>query len=143
VAAVASGAQWQLEGGTLQSSGSTVSNLPAGNYIVTFTTISGWTTPSNQTVAVTANQTNTVAATYTKPGIASIGLSGTNLVLNGMNGLSGATYYVLMSTNLTRPLSQWTPVATNVLSASGNFTITVTNTVTTNTRQRFYVLETQ
>jgi hypothetical protein len=78
-----------------------------------------------------------------QPDIASCSLSGTNLVLNGINGQSGATYYVLMSPNLTLPLSQWTPVATNVLSASGNFTITATNTVTHSVPQRFFILETQ
>ena len=76
-------------------------------------------------------------------GIASVRLSGANLVLNGINGQSGATYYVLTSTNLVLPLSQWTPVATNTLGASGNFTITVTNTVTTRTPQRFYILQLQ
>jgi len=79
----------------------------------------------------------------TKPGIASLRLSGTNLVLNGINGQAGGTYYVLMSTNLGLPLHQWTPVATNILSASGNFTITVTNTLTPTVPQRFYILETQ
>ena len=70
-------------------------------------------------------------------GIASFSLSGANLVLNGTNGRSGATYYVLTSTNLTLPLSQWMPVATNVLSASGSFTITATNTVTRASRKGF------
>jgi hypothetical protein len=41
------------------------------------------------------------------------------------------------------PLSQWTPVATNVLSAGGNFTITATNTVTRGVPQRFYILQEQ
>jgi len=77
------------------------------------------------------------------PGIASVSPSGTNLVLSGINGLSGPAYYVLTSTNLTLPFSQWTRVVTNVLSTSGNFTITVTNTVTRNVPQRFYILETQ
>ncbi len=78
-----------------------------------------------------------------QPDIVGTSLSNTNLVLNGINGLSGPTYYVLMSTNLTLPLNQWTPIATNVLSANGNFTIIITNTVTTGNRQRFYVLEMQ
>jgi PKD repeat protein len=78
-----------------------------------------------------------------QPGLAGASLSGTSLVLNGVNGHSGSTYYVLMSTNLALPLSQWTPVATNVLSASGNFTITATNTVNRNVPHRFYILETQ
>jgi hypothetical protein len=75
-------------------------------------------------------------------GIASLSLSGANLVLNGISGQAG-TYYVLASTNLALPFSQWTPVATNVVSTNGNFVITVTNTVTRNVRQRFYILETQ
>ena len=78
-----------------------------------------------------------------QPVIASLSLAGADLALNGISGQSGGMYYVLMSTNLTLPLSQWTPVATNVLSASGNFTITVTNTVTPNASQSFYILETQ
>jgi alpha-tubulin suppressor-like RCC1 family protein len=55
--------------------------------------------------------------------IAGIHLSGTNLVLNGSSGLSGLTYYTQVSTNLI----QWVTVATNVLGANGNFTITATN----------------
>ena len=78
-----------------------------------------------------------------QPGIASVGLSGANLVLNCTDGQSGGTYYVLMSTNLALPLSQWTPVATNVLSTSGNFNITVTKTVTRTVPIRFYILQTQ
>ena len=77
------------------------------------------------------------------PGIAGISLSGTNLVINGNNGLSGTTYYVLMSTNVAVPLNQWTPVATNVLNTSGNFTITATNAVNLNVPQRFYILQMQ
>jgi uncharacterized repeat protein (TIGR03803 family) len=82
-----------------------------------------------------------VSAFPAQPGFASFRLSGSNLVLNGTNGQSGATYYVLSSTNLLLPLSQWTRVATNVLSAGGNFTTTVTNTVTSGVGQQFYILQ--
>ena len=41
-----------------------------------------------------------------------------------------------MSTNLA--LNQWPPVATNLLNAGGNFTITATNTVNHTDPQRFY-----
>ncbi len=77
------------------------------------------------------------------PGIAGLSLSGTNLVINGSNGVSGATYYVLMSTNVALPRSQWTPMATNALSASGNFSITATNAVNPNVPECFYVLQQQ
>jgi PKD repeat protein len=79
----------------------------------------------------------------THPNIASISLSGTNLVLHGINGVSGTTNYLLMGTNLTQPLSQWTPVTTNVLGASGNFTFTATNAVDSKAPGRFYILQLQ
>jgi PKD repeat protein len=74
--------------------------------------------------------------------ITSVTLSGENLVLDGANGQSGHTYVVLTSTNLALPQNEWTPVATNILSANGNFTITVTNTVSNAISHRFYILET-
>jgi hypothetical protein len=46
-----------------------------------------------------------------------------------------------MSTDLALPLSQWTPVATNVLSANGNFSITVTNAVSAAIPCQFYILQ--
>jgi hypothetical protein len=70
-------------------------------------------------------------------------VSGVDLVLNGSNGQSNATYCVLMSTSLALPLSQWTPVATNCLNADGNFTITATNAVDLNALRRFFILQVQ
>ena len=78
-----------------------------------------------------------------RPSIVSISLSGTNLVIKGSNGQSGGIYKTLISTNLTQPLNQWTPIATNVLGAAGNFTITATNTVNRNVPKRFYILQLQ
>ena len=75
------------------------------------------------------------------PGIAGISLSGTNLVLNCTGALTGGTNFVLMGTNLTEPLNQWVPVATNVPGADGNFSVTATNAVNPNARQQFYILQ--
>ena len=66
-AAITNGAQWQVDGGALQASGATVTNLPVGNHIVSFTTISNWTTPTNQTVAVLANAPARAVGTYGVP----------------------------------------------------------------------------
>jgi uncharacterized repeat protein (TIGR03803 family) len=74
-------------------------------------------------------------------GIASLSLSGANLVINGINGVSNKTYYILTTTNLGQPLSQWTPVVTNQVNTNGNFTITATNAVDRNAPQRYYILE--
>jgi uncharacterized repeat protein (TIGR03803 family) len=83
------------------------------------------------------------SATPAQPGIASVSVAGTNLVLHATDGLSGQTYYVLMGTNLAQPISQWTPVATNVPAAVGEFSITATNAVNPNAPQRFFILQLQ
>lgn len=74
-------------------------------------------------------------------GISSFALLGTNLVINASNGVAGGTYTVLMSTDVRLPLSQWTPVATSVLSGSGDFAITATNAVSSGAPQQFFILQ--
>lgn len=75
------------------------------------------------------------------PIINGISLSGTNLVINAANGESGVPCVTLMSASLALPVSQWTPIATNTLTASGPFTITATNAVDAKAPERFYLLE--
>ena len=77
-----------------------------------------------------------------RPGITSVTLAGSNLVMNGQNGMAGLTYTTMMSTNVALPLIQWTPVASNVLAVSGNFTIVATNAVSPSAAQQFYLLKT-
>ena len=85
-----------------------------------------------------------ISVSSVKPlGIAGITLSGTNLLVSGAGGLSGRTYFVLMSTNSAEPFNQWVPVATNVPGADGNFSFTATNAVDRSAAQRFYILELQ
>ena len=62
-----------------------------------------------------------------------------NVVITGTNGDAGATYYLLTSTNLTKPFSQWQTVATNVVGGSG-FTFIGTNAISPNGGQAFYIL---
>jgi hypothetical protein len=73
--------------------------------------------------------------------ITSFSLSGTNLVVGGTNQGTG-TYYVMGSTNVALPLASWTAIATNVLSGSGNFTLTATNVINPNAAREFYILST-
>ncbi len=77
------------------------------------------------------------------PLITGISLSGANLILTGANGVSGEILYTLTSTIVTQPLSQWQSVATNVLSADGNFTITAANAAAPGAPQQFYILQAQ
>ena len=62
---VSAGAQWQMDGGPWQSSGASLTNVTVGSHTVTFSAISGWTSPTNQTVAVASNQTARVTGVYT------------------------------------------------------------------------------
>ena len=80
------------------------------------------------------------------PGLAITGLSldGTNLTVNAANGTAGATCMILTSTNLALPLSQWSPLVTNVLTANGAFSITATNTsLSATTTTQFFILRSQ
>ena len=66
-AAVEAGAAWSLDGGmTWNASGATVSDLPIGDYVVTYKPLSGWDVPSYAIVTVTQDKTTYVAETYAK-----------------------------------------------------------------------------
>jgi hypothetical protein len=80
-------------------------------------------------------------ATRPPPALVGMHLSGTNVVFNATNGYIGGTYYVLTSTNLTTPLNQWLPVSSNVLAATGNFSLTATNGFASQKPRQFYVLQ--
>ena len=74
-----------------------------------------------------------------KPVINSFTISSGNLVLSGTNGVPYANCYLLTSTNLALPFSNWARIATNVFDASGNFSFT--NSLNLNDTQRFYLLQ--
>jgi hypothetical protein len=61
------------------------------------------------------------------------------LVVNGTGGMSNAPYFVLASTNISLPLSQWTRIQTNQFSGAGNFSFT--NTLTLERVQQFFRLQ--
>jgi hypothetical protein len=75
------------------------------------------------------------------PVITGIAPAGTNLTIYATNGLATHTYIALASTNLAQTLSLWKPAGTNVLSADGGFTVSVTNGFATSTRQQYYILQ--
>jgi PKD repeat protein len=98
-------------------------------------------TNSNGITVPGAGPASITVTPNTQPGISSVSLSGADLVLSATNGIAGNTYLVLASANLALPLSQWTPVATNILSANGSFTIVLPYTVNGNAPQQLYILE--
>ena len=70
-----------------------------------------------------------------------ISAGGTNFIFSGTNGNAGAPYYVLSSTNLNLPFSNWTAIATNNFDTNGNFIFT--NPADPSTPQTFYMLQLQ
>ena len=62
--AVTAGAEWQINGGSFQTSGTILTNLSPGNYLVTFSNIAGFTTPAPQPLTITAHQTTSTTANY-------------------------------------------------------------------------------
>lgn len=66
-------------------------------------------------------------------------ISGTSLTISATNTGAG-TVYLLSSTNLTVPISAWTPIWTNVLTGSGSFKTNLLNVVNPAISQEFYLL---
>ena len=120
--AVTAGAQWQVDGGALQSSGAVVAGLNAGNHAVAFKPVSGWLTPGGQTPSVTGGTTNTISGTYVQiaaPVITNFTVSGTSLVLKG-SGTAGAGFSVLSTNNVKLPHTNWPVIFTGTIT-NGTF----------------------
>jgi autotransporter-associated beta strand protein len=79
-----------------------------------------------------------VASPTPSPKIVTTLMSGGNFVFSGTNGVAGWPYYVLTTTNITLPTTNWSLIYTGAFNSSGNFIFT--NLAATNT-QLFYLLE--
>ena len=62
----------------------------------------------------------------------------TALLISATNGPANGTCYLLSSTNLALPLSQWTRVLTNTFGSDGSFTNPIP--INSSEAQRFYRL---
>jgi len=82
--AISSGAQWQVDSGAWQSSGATVSGLSVGSHTLSFSTVSGWATPANQYISVSANSTATATGTYTATPVPANDNFANRIALSGM-----------------------------------------------------------
>ena len=58
------GAQWYVDDGIPQPSGAIVLGLATGNHTVSFSTVSGWTTPASRTIVVKAGKTTAIQGAY-------------------------------------------------------------------------------
>jgi autotransporter-associated beta strand protein len=84
------------------------------------------------------NSTGLVSVISIVPAFTNTVMAGTNLVLRGAGGLPNGNYYVLASTNLALPLSNWLRVATNYYDTAGNFAFT--NATTPGAPQKFFLI---
>jgi hypothetical protein len=83
--------------------------------------------------------TSTNPALITPPHIASVRMFGGNLAVAGTNGNApGTFFYTLASTNLARPLANWTVIATNQFGSGGGFSFT--NTFDSGSAQQFFMI---
>jgi uncharacterized repeat protein (TIGR03803 family) len=89
------------------------------------------------------NSNGTIFSLAVLPGISSVTPSGPNLSLTASNGVAGVSYSLLTSTNLSLPLSRWTPLTTNSLSSGGNFSVTATNVMNPSVPDQFYTFRVQ
>jgi autotransporter-associated beta strand protein len=128
--------------GTLQV-GDSFKLFSAASYSNTFTTL----VPPNPGPGLSWDKTSLLingtlkVAVAPNPTITSVVQFGTNLLFAGTNGIPNGNYAVLASTNLSVPISDWLPLATNAFDSSGNFTCT--NALVPGPAQRFYLLEMQ
>ncbi len=79
--AVVAGAQWNVDDEAWQNSGASVSGLSASQHVVKFKEITGWTTPSSQTVSIEAGKTASLTGVYVKkpdPPVAELSASPTS-----------------------------------------------------------------
>ena len=132
--------QWQVDGTNLMDGGQfsgaisnvlTISNAQltnSGTYTVIITNIAGSMTSSNAVLTVGPLSFAQVVAA-----------GGGNFILSGVGGAIDGTYYVLATTNLTLPLTNWTAIATDQFDGLGDFIFT--NAAQTNAPQLFYILK--
>jgi hypothetical protein len=111
----------------------------AGGYVGSFTTI---TLPPLAPGLVWTNKLSvdgSIQVVGSTLKFATISRSGTNVIISGVGGSAGATYWALTTTNLSAGISNWTRLLTNQFDVSGNFTFT--NSIDTAVPQRFYRLQ--
>lgn len=128
--------------GAAYSSGQSFSVFSAGSYTGAFTNI----VPAIPAVNLAWNTNNLgsgvlsiVASPTPPPKFRAMTADGSGFILSGTNGVPGWTYYVLASTNVSLPWTNWSIIATNTFDATGHFNFT--NPVNPAAPQSFYLLQ--
>jgi hypothetical protein len=133
VSGLPSGAGSVFSADSISGSGTSTITVTASNSIA----------PGQYTLLINAQDGNLTLSTnldltVTAPAAPIFGLTqfnGSALVMSGSNGSPGAPYYVLTTTNLALPLTNWTILSTNAFDSFGNFVFT--NPVSSGGQQYF------
>ena len=81
------GAQWRVDGGAWQNSGSTLSNVAAGQRSIEYKDIPGWIRPPSESANITGGQTTSLTKNYTQQ--------------------SGSLQVTIQPNNITQAGAQW------------------------------------
>ena len=81
----------------------------------------------------------TLKVALPRPTIGSIIASGGSVIISGSGGPANGSYYVLASTNVGLPLTNWVSIATNTFNGSGNFNFSTP--IDPSLPRRFFVLQ--
>ena len=128
-------------GGTALAAGDTFTLFNAASYNGAFANVILPSLPVG--LAWNTNNLNTAGTlsvvVTAKPVIGSLSISGNGLVFNGTGGVANANFYLLGTTNLTTPLTNWMTLLTNQFDNNGNFNFT--DPFTLGAAQTFYRLQ--
>lgn len=141
------GANWYIavfnytSGATNETINLSSAGLPSGPYVATDLWSGATSLVTNQfNVSLNEKQARLFRLSALQPVIGNLKLTAPgNLVLIGSNGVAGDACYVLASTNLATPISDWTVVSTNNFDMNGNFNIT--SSIDPSVSQSFYMLK--
>ena len=97
--------------------------------------------PAGYTYAIDTSTQGQVNLIVSLPQFGSLRAIPNGLIMSGSGGVSNAAYYLLTTTNIARPLINWTRLLTNQFDGNGNFTLT--NAISANSPQTFYRLQLQ
>ncbi|HEV2331238.1 MAG TPA: SBBP repeat-containing protein [Verrucomicrobiae bacterium] len=137
--------QWQTNGVNLVN-GTNISGATSST--LTLTNVQTWQAGTYTVIVTNQLQGTNLSATLTvTPATSAVftgfapaaGGLGNGLVLSGTGGTTNGTYYVLTSSNLLTPTTNWTFISTQRFDSQGRFVFT--NPVSTNDASQFFMLK--
>jgi autotransporter-associated beta strand protein len=93
----------------------------------------------NTNLLNTSGIISVISTTTNPPVFGNVALSGSNFIFSGTGGTANSPFYLLGSTNLNLPFSNWSRLLTNQFDGSGNFNLT--NPLDPAAFQNFYLLQ--